>query len=184
MPRRHIFGSLLTFLGTWLVERWKNSQERNERTRNFILYIRQEFLVISKALEKLKTVQEYKRYYEYRTLDRLDRSITNMESSKKDAIYLNSLERQETFIDLISDISTYVSDVRGIQSLYDDQKKQIPQPQPVIKKTKSKKQATGLFASLPGLEKFYEERKTEKSIDLVDIKRRIDDFVKQLDVKR
>jgi len=71
-------GSVLTFVSTWLVEFWKDKQERKEKEKNFVLYVRQEFLVISKGLEKLKTVQEFRRYFEYRTLDRLDKSIANV----------------------------------------------------------------------------------------------------------
>lgn len=179
-------GSFLTFLSTWLIESWKNRQEKNEKTQNFKLYIKQEFLVISKGLERLKTVQDYRRYYDYTVLNRLDRSIYSLESNIKEAIYLPSTEQQEAFIDLISDISTYLSDARGVQGVYDDQSKLLNQmpPEGKTKKKQPQPSSSSIFKTRPELEKYYEDKKTEKSIDLVDIKRRIDDFIRQLQAKR
>ncbi|SRR6266404_1215754 len=111
-----------------------------------------------------------------------ERLLANMDGSKREAIYLPSLDQQEIFIDLISDISTYLLDTRSIQGVYDEQKNLLSQAQ----SSKKKVQAVGqiIFKTMADLEKFYEDRKIEKAIDLVDIKRRINDFLKVLELKR
>lgn len=160
-----LLGALLTFAGTFLVESWKNSRERKEKTQNFILYTRQELNSVLKSLDKLKAVQDFRKYWDYIVLEKLNKSIQNLESEKKAAIYLSKSELQETYIDLISDISSFVSDVNGMQLFYDSQKKELNKE---------------LFKTPENLTKYYEERKTEKSIDIVDIKRKIEDFIRQL----
>lgn len=174
-------GSLLTFLGTWTVEKWKNSQERKEKTRNFILLVKQEFGVVIKALDRLKTVQDYRRYYDYNILGQLDKSIFNLESYKKDAIYLPSSDKQEIFIDLISDISTFSSETRGIQDLYYSESKKTADPL-ASKKNRShkKKDKNPDLLSKDGLEKYYDDKKTDRTIAMIEIKRRIDDFIRTL----
>lgn len=52
-----------------------------------------------------------------------------------------------------------------MQLFYDSQKKELNKE---------------LFKTPEDLTKYYEERKTEKSIDIVDIKRKIEDFIRQL----
>lgn len=74
-------------------------------------------------------------------------------------------KQQEAFIDLVSDISSLVSDIRGLQGLYDRQTKDLD---------------TKLFKDQDELKKYFEEKKVEKLIDLVDRKRKIEDFVRQL----
>jgi len=160
-----LLGAILTFAGTFLVESWKNLRERKEKTQNFILYTRQELNSVLKSLDKLKTVQGFRKYWDYSVLEKLNKSIQNLESEKKAAIYLPKSELQEAYIDLISDISFFVSDAIGMQQFYDSQKKELNKE---------------LFKTSDELTKFYEERKTEKSIDLVDIKRKIEDFIRQL----
>jgi hypothetical protein len=106
-----------------------------------------------------------------------------MESVKRDAIYLSSSRYQETFIDLISDISTYLSEVRSIQAVYDEEKKWFPNSSKSQDKTAEANTAQRIFKTQVDLDKFYEEQKTQKAIDLVDIKRRIDDFIKVLEAQ-
>lgn len=103
-----LLGALLTFAGTFLVESWKNSRERKEKTQNFILYTRQELNSVLKSLDKLKTVQDFRKYWDYIVLEKLNKSIQNLESEKKAAICLSKSELQETYIDLIADISFFV----------------------------------------------------------------------------
>ena len=99
---------LLIFL-LQLLNGGKNRGERKEKSHNFKLVIKQELKTIEKTLEKLKTVFEYKFYYDYTILDKLRKNIDSFEAFKSDSDFLNNAELQEKFIDLISDISDYVA---------------------------------------------------------------------------
>jgi hypothetical protein len=91
-------GSFLTFLATILVETIKNRQERQGKERNFKLIAHQELQSISKTLEKLKTVFEYKNFFEYAIIDTLNKGILALESIRHDSIYLKQQILQEKFI--------------------------------------------------------------------------------------
>ncbi|MFZ5376792.1 MAG: hypothetical protein ACOZAN_03970 [Patescibacteria group bacterium] len=160
-----ILGAILAFFGTFFVEVWKNKRERKEKTENFVLYSRQELISVVKGLDKLKEIQDNQKYWAFAVLDRLDRSLYNLESEKKAAIYLPNSKLQEAFIDLVSDISALASDIRGVQNLYADQSKTLNK---------------SLFKNISELKNYYDEKKVEKLIDLVDLKRKIEDFVRQL----
>lgn len=168
-------GSLLTFASTWFFETLKNKRERKEKEKNFKLFISQEFRRVTKGLEKLNILLEKQNFYDQYVLGQLEKNTLNLESYKKEAYCLSSTDIQEKFFDLISDISTYIIDGRELQTYYWNESKRL----------------TGNISSdtvnevvqqkdIQTLENYFNKRKIEKTIELVDIKRRIDDFLKQI----
>lgn len=168
-------GSILTFTSTWTVENLKNKRERNEKEQNFKLFIRQEFRAILKGLEKLNIILEKQNFFDNYVLTQLEKNVLNLESYRKEAFYVSSIELQEKFIDLISDISTYLIDARGLQNYYWNEANRLKGEKKPVDKTEDIQQK-----STQDLENFFNKRRIEKTIELIDIKRRIDDFLKQV----
>jgi len=161
-------GSVLTFLATLLVETIKNNREASQRTVNLQLLIRQELIFVKKLLERLKTTLELKNYYGYDILDQLVKSLGVLESYKKDVIYLTTIDQQEEYIDLVSDLSSSLSNSRSLQTLFDTQKKLHDE---------DSKLTIGTFKEL---QEYFNQTKLQYSIEFVEIKRRIDEFLKKI----
>lgn len=173
-------GSILTFLSTWAVESLKNKKELEEKRKNFKLLTKQEFAAALKGLEKLKTILELRNYFDTYALTQLEKNVSNLEGYKSGAIFLSSQEQQELFIDLITTLSTYSIDARGLQQLYWDESKRIKEG---ITKSKSFSRSGGEATkelNSKELEDYFNRRKTEKSIELIEIKRQISDFLKSI----
>ena len=162
-------GSILTFLATSAVEVLKWSIGRREKRTNFILLSKQQLEAVHKGLDKLKTVLEYKNYFDFSTLDILEKGASTLENYKNDSIYPKSERAKEQFIDLITDVSLYVSDVRGLQNFYYTESPKIG------------KDSTALFNNLDDLNKYFNEQKNLKIIDMVELKRRILDFAREVE---
>ncbi len=174
-------GSILTFLSTWLVETVKNNGERKEKQENFKLFVRQELRALNNGFEKLKTILEFRNFYDYIVLNQLDKNVLNLESYKKEAIYLSSADNQEKFIDLVSDIASFVTDIRGMQNYYYEQAKnfnEFPEKEQNEEDKKVLKKTNPIFKSKKDLDDYFNSRKIEKAIDMVELKRRVDEFAK------
>lgn len=173
-------GSFLTFLATFIIEWLKNRNLKNTKTKNFKLLIKQELQAIDKILDKLKTVLEYKNYYDYSILESLIKSVGILENYKKDAIYLNNPTQQEVLIDLILDMSNYIHSVKSIQDLFYGEQRKIDVDIEELKKNKDYK-ATSIFKNHQENAETFQKVSMEKTIDLIEIKRKLDDFIKSLD---
>lgn len=175
-------GSFLTFLTTLSIDIIKDRRERNEKRSNFKLFVRQEFRAVKLSFEKLKATLGSRNYYDYLVLTQLDKNIASLDSYKKESIYLSSISLQEEFIDLISDLSLIITDIRALQNFYYEQSKSIDDTgsDKPSQENKGKKLQEVVYKSKKELDTFFESKKTEKSIDIIEIKRRIDDFLKKI----
>ncbi len=181
-------GAIIAFISTNIVEYIKNWSELRGKTKNFKLFIKLELEVIAKTLEKLQTGLSYGRYYDYLLLDRIKESIDNLEKVRIDVIYLSDPELKEKFIETTSDISTYIATVRMVQQLfYDDRGKSLGQAEvnkPVAISNKSKKliKKENKSEELVSEEawKAFNERRIEKTIEYVEIKRKLEELIKGL----
>jgi hypothetical protein len=152
------------------------------------LFIKLELEVVAGTLEKLQTGLSYGNYNDYLLLDRIKESIDNLEKVRTDVIYLSDPELKERFIETISDISTYSATTRLIQQMfYTDRDKPLEQQKPNRKPlAKNKKKAdvkNEPNANLSNFEsawKTFNERRTEKTIEYVEIKRKLEDLIKSL----
>lgn len=175
-------GSFLTFLATILVESYRNKREQNSKKKNFKLIARQEFQGINKTLEKLKTVFEYKNYFEYGLLVGLDKSIRDLESIRHDSIYLNNDVLQEKYINIISEISKFLLSARGIQDLYYNEQRLIAKDK--LNATKIKKglvQKESIFTTEKLNQEAFQQKSTQEFINLVEINRRLDEIINLLE---
>lgn len=168
-------GSLLTFISTWTVESYKNWREKIDRARNLGLVVKQELLIIVKALDLLKTTLDFRNYYDYSILSQVDESVQNLKLYKRDAIYFPSEDQQTKYIDLVSNISTHASGMRLLQNIYDDEKKRFANQDSVS--TKLRSLAQGYFKSLKDLEDYFEKQKVEKALIGIELKRRTEEFI-------
>ncbi len=170
-PTELLLGALLTFLTLYVIDILKSGAEKRDKTKNFKLYIKLELEVIAKTLDKLQTALEYANYYDFTLLDRVKESVDSLEKSRNDVIFLSDPSLKEKFIDLISDVSTYVAMVRVGQQIYYNQQNEANNP----KLTKIKKNKNNPVE--PPLETFNKFR-TQKSIQYVEIKRRLEELIK------
>ena len=175
-------GSFLTFLATVIVELYKNNREHNRKKKNFKLIAKQEFQGISKTLEKLKTVFEYKSYFEYAIINGLDKGIRDLESIRHDSIYLNSEALQEKYINLISELSKFALSVRSIQDIFYGQQRSLAVDR--LSAAKIKKgliQKESIFYTEKENQDTFQQKSTQEFIDLVEINRRLDEIISMLD---
>lgn len=180
-----LLGALITFISTNIIEYIKEWRKRRSDTKNFKLFIKLELAVMNKTLEKLQTGLQYGSFYDYTLLDRVKESIDNLEKVRSDVIYLSDPELKEKFIEIISDISTYIAMVRVIQQVfYDNRNKALgsvpinPDPQKTggrKKNNNSQNQTT-----LEQVVDTFNKSKTEKSIEYIEIKRKLENLIKSL----
>lgn len=187
-PSLILIGALIAFISTNIVEYIKNWRERRDKTKNFKLFIKLELEVIAKTLDKLQIALSYGSYYDYLLLDRIKESIDNLEKVRSDVIYLSNPELKEKFVETISDISTYVATTRMVQQLfYADRDSSVKQenikPASVAKKGRkinNKNQQKNVTPTLEQAWKTFNERRTEKTIEYVEIKRKLEELIKSL----
>lgn len=171
-------GSFLTFVATILVESIKNGREQEAKKKNFKLITKQEFESTKKTLEKIKTVFEYKSYFEYSLINALDKSIQELESLRHDSIFLNDEEVQEMYINLISELSKFSSSIRGIQDMFYVQQRALANDKVNTKKIqKGILQKESIFINEKENQEAFQQRSTQEFIALVEINRKLDDIV-------
>ncbi|MDO8638884.1 MAG: hypothetical protein Q7R43_04880 [Candidatus Daviesbacteria bacterium] len=175
-------GSFLTFLATIIIESYKNKREYNSKKNNFKLIVKQEFQGINKTLEKLKTVFEYKNYFEYAILNSLDKSVHDLESIRHDSIYLNNEVLQGKYINLISELSKFALSIRGVQDLFYNQQRALSTDK--LNATKIKKgfiQKESIFNTEKENQEIFQQKSTQEFINLVEINRRLDEIISTLE---
>lgn len=171
-----LLGSVLAFLSTFVLEYFKDKSEQQKKSKNIELVIRLELSTIDKTLEKLRTGLSYVNYYDFLILDRADKSVENLEKYRGEAIHLTNPILQEKFIDLLSDISSYLAAVRGIQRLYYDNLKKIDEDKAHKDIHEIEKEKNDELES-------FNQRKVDKSLEYVEIKRRLEELIRILEGK-
>lgn len=182
-------GSILTFWGTWLVESWKNKQERNDKAQNFKLLAKQELRIVVSILDNLRTTLEHKNYYDINTRNRLNASKFALENYRKDAIYLSNQDLQEKFIDVVSTISDYYAKIDSLQNLFwseqkilrDKSKAELASTPTSSKKKVEAEPPDSIFKSDEDLTRFFNETKLQYSIEHAELKREIEELIKEFD---
>lgn len=177
-------GSLLTFGSSYLVEHLKNQREWSQKKENFLIYIELELKALENALEKLKNNLEAKKFYDLLIVNRIDQTVSNLELSKKEAYYLENYPLQEKIINILSDTTIFLNDLRGLENFSSAEQKKLKddiQTRGFVEdKPKFKNYQTSIFKEFKELEDFFSTRRTEKLIELIDIKRRVEDLIKEL----
>jgi hypothetical protein len=179
-----LLGALIAFVSANVVEYIKSYRERNEKTKNFKLFIKLELAVIAKTLEKLQAGLTYGSFYDFSLLDRIKESVENLGKVRTEVIYLSDAELKEKFIDALSDISGYITAVRAYQELfYQDQRSVLPNKVNKVSKNKSKKSVSQKPSNIRSMEDVWDKfnrTTTQKTIEYVEIKRQLEDLIKSL----
>jgi hypothetical protein len=170
-------GAVLTFLSLLLIEMVKSYFSRGEKRRNLKIFLRLEFNAIIKLLDRLKKYIEENSIINYSVIDATWKVINELEGSRADIIYLPKNSDQEKFFDVISDLSSFLNDARFTQQFYYDQKKLIEGNEA------DSIQAEKLYRNKTDLDTFFAQKRTEKLVELIDIKRRLEDYIKAVDAK-
>jgi len=161
-----LLGALFTYLSLWALEGQKNKHVRKEKERNFILFIRQELLSFSKGVDRLKNIFGQKNWFDLMTVGQLEKNLQNMESQRKESIYLRSQNLQEEFADLITESANILTGIRFLESNYLE----------TIEKNKTSKQNNDFKDTV----NFINQRRTLNLIDLIEIQRKISEYLKKI----
>ena len=160
-----------------IIELIKTSVEKGNKTSSFKLITRLELISVKKGLEKLKTVFEYKNYFEYAIINEINKSLNALEAKRHESIYL-SREAQEKIINLISDLSKFTVTIKSVQDLFYDQQRLISQDMMNSSKIKSGKLSkASYFKTNKENEESFDKKCNQLLIDLVEINRDIDEMV-------
>lgn len=116
------------------------------------------------ALERLKDGYSYRNFFEFQKLDMIDNQIADLQFLKADIEKL-SPEKQEKLLILLSDITLLAKEMRGLENFSVSSREDI-------------KKSGKLFSTIEEHDGYFEKQRTQKLIDLVEIKRRIDDFIR------
>lgn len=165
-------GSLLALMSAWIIEGYKNKNQRRENSNNFKLLVKHELMFVLKSIEKLKYAFEYKNYFDYGILNELDKNISNLEKVRSDAVHLNSPGMQEKFIEIISASSALFQEFRAIQQVYDENLKNINEKRNLgLEDIRDEEQ---------NLVRFFDNKSVEKRMVLLELGRKIEEYMKSL----
>ncbi len=159
-----IFGSIMTLIGSYLFEKRKRKMEVQYKRSVFSQRAKFALIALNDALEKLKVGYSYKNFYEFQRIDLFESCIEDIKFLKKDIDLLIPFEnKREKLLMLTSDISVLAKNLRGTENFY------LSSLSEVGKKDN--------FQTREEHTRFFEKQRTQHLIDMVDIKRRIDDFI-------
>jgi hypothetical protein len=161
-------GAFLTFLGTWVIEGFKNYKDKKERSQSFSLFLKLQLQSISKTLERLRVSLEKNNFYEFLSIKSLQVGVKELSGSRKDAVYLNSQSQQEKYFDLISDLDLYSVELENFEGFLGSQEKLIGTQ-------------GALFSTRVEFDAYCSRKRTEKLVELIEFKRKSEEFVKALD---
>lgn len=176
-------GGFLTFASGYLVEFLKNRKEWGQKKNNFRIYIELELKALSDSFGKLKNNLEAKRYFDLLIINILDQSVSNLQLSKKEAFYLENYTLQEKILNILSEATIFLNDLRGLENIAITEREKLKEDtdaKKLLKDQKYKDIQSGIFKNNKDLEDFLNVRRTEKLVELIDLKRRIDELLKEI----
>lgn len=168
-------GALLTFLSLVVIEFIKTQIITGRARKNFVVFTKLELKSVVKNLDRLKAKAEENSYFDFSVLNDVDKAILDLESARPDAIYLSD-PLQEDYFDLITRLRGFSNDSRFLQNYLYDQTG-------LIENKKSESQAKKAFDNIKELNTFFNQRKLEKLVELIDLKRSIEEFIKNITQK-
>lgn len=167
-------GSVLTFFALVLIEYFKSILNRRDKRRNLKVFIRLELLSIIKLFDRLKKYIEENATINYIVIDATWKIVNELEKSHSEVIYLSKMSDRERFYDLISDIASFLNDARFTQQFYYDQKSLLDKTEDHISKMESQ------HKDLDSLDNFFAQKRTEKLIELIEMKRRVEEYINEI----
>lgn len=178
-------GAVLAFLSSFLVETLKNRKEWAQKKKNFIIYIELELKALFMSLDKLKNNLESKRFFDLLIINILEQSVNNLGLSKKEAFYLEDYSLQEKILNILSEATIFLNDLKGLENFAMAEREKLKNDLGTKKllkdnDSKIKDHQTSIFKENKELEDFFSSRRTEKLVELIDLKRRIEDLVKEI----
>lgn len=110
-----VLGSGLALITSFLVEFYKGRSARNDLKNNFKTVLKLEVKNMVTVFDRLTENFSGNRYFPFRIIDQLDRTIVRMDGTRKDAIYLNDERKKEDVLTFLNDVAVFASDLRGIE---------------------------------------------------------------------
>lgn len=172
-------GAFLTFLSSYTVENAKNRKETRERRENFKLIIKQELRSLLKVLEKLKNVSEYRKYFDAFITPQIESGLIRLENYKESYIYLPTIELQESLIDIVSEASLFIAEAKAQQSVHWNK---INELETKMNDAKNKKEKLEIDNETKEESNYFNQQLIEKRVVLIEIMRRVDEYLKRLDL--
>lgn len=161
-----LLGAVLSYIATTVVEQQKNKTKKKEESSAYILRTKLQLQSVNEAIDKLQTSFQYRDFFEVLKLDLLKELIQDLKNLKAGVVNLPS-QMQEKFLSLLSDISMMHADILGIENFSANEASNI-----------GLEGAT--FTNSAAFDEYFKRQRMQKYIELVDLKRRLDDFLKEI----
>jgi len=148
-------GAFLAFLATALVEVIKNIIQSRNTQKKYKMFARLQLISVLKILNKLKHTYENSSRYLPRDIALLEKASEPLNSIRNDNTILKKADLQEQLIDLIADLNLYISDVKSLSADSGDDESET-----------------------------MRSSWMSKNMELIDLRRRIEDLSKHLSDKK
>jgi hypothetical protein len=153
-------GSILTFVATLLVERWKSKADDRRAQRRYAMYGKLQLGAIRKILDKMRHSYENGGSYQQiqRDINLLEEAVEPLNNFRNDTTMLDAADKQANLVDIIADLNLYALDVKGVI---------VDEIQPLSTAIAEGTQAPKM---------------TTKHIELIELCRRVDEIVDSLKI--
>jgi hypothetical protein len=166
-----ILGSVGTYFANYKIEQVKVHNQDATQRRNLRLVLKLEFEAYQKSMSELKSSLETQGIYSFRWINLIKRNAGSVESLRLSFYALQDDELQERLYALVTDLSLFLGDVETIETWWNG----LQQSPPI---TPNGSQANP--SEKTSQENHLKEQRRLKLVDLVDLKRRVDEIAKEL----
>jgi|GEM_PF-3592869 len=167
-----LLGAAAGFSGNLLIENVKSNRDEFAKRKNLALSLRLELEASLKSLNEIKNTLNNQNFYPFRWTKVLSKSIESLEKQRPKLYWLDDSDLQEKIFELITDVGLFTNDVEITETISNFLQGEVPQRPDHSVITDPKEIATQT-------ENVKEQRRL-KLVELVDLKRRIEEVIKEL----
>ena len=159
-------GAVLSYLATIVAEKQRHKKTIKEEKESYLLRAKLGLQTVNSAFEKLQDSYSYRNFFEIQRIDILDSQINDIQFIKIDIEKLTQ-GNQERLLILLSDIDLLAKNIRGVENFCFSSIEDI-----------GKHKAT--FKTPEEHDTYFDKQRTQRLIELVEMKRRIEDFSRNI----
>jgi hypothetical protein len=152
--------ALATFLGTFIVEVLKNRSRETKARNEYKTQLSVELEQLGKAIDRLKSEYKSTTYFPFRFIELAKKQATRVEETLKNSSILSNSDLQRKLFETVTDYTIILTEIDGLEFV-------------LVDKSKTQAEKNALIPEV-------KEQRTEKNIELSDLKRRFDDITKEI----
>jgi hypothetical protein len=167
-----VLGAAASFFGNLLIESVRANRDEQAKRKNLALSLKLEFEASLKSLNEIKNTLNAQSFYPFRWTKVLSKSIESLEKERPKFYLLTDSDLQEKMFQLITDMALFISDVEITETIWNSLQEDPPK-RPDGSEIKNPNETRTQTESV-------KEQRRLKSVELVDLKRRIDEIIREL----